>query len=374
MKVAIVSDWLVSYAGSEKVEEAILELFADADIYTNIYNAEAFKDTGFENRNITQSFIAKLPGAKRHYQKYLALMPYAVEQLDLSRYDLIISSSHAVAKGVITGPDQLHICYCHTPIRYAWDFQHQYLADSGMAKGLKSNVARYLLHRLRLWDYRTSNGVDHFIANSRYIARRINKVYRRKASVIYPNVDVDNFNLHEQKEDFYLAASRLVPYKRISLIVEAFTKMPDKKLVVIGTGEQAEKIKQMLTPNITFLGYQPTETLKSYMQRARAFIFAAEEDFGIMPIEAQACGTPVIAYGRGGALETVRNGETGIHFFEQTSAAIQQSVEQFEFKGITFDAQAIRHHAEQFSEMRFRQEMSAFVYTKWNEFIVQRGF
>lgn len=374
MKVAIVSDWLVSYAGSEKVEEAILELFADADIYTNIYDAEAFKDTLFENRNITQSFIARLPGAKKHYQKYLALMPYAVEQLDLSRYDVVISSSHAVAKGVITGPDQLHICYCHTPIRYAWDFQHQYLADSGMAKGLKGNIARYLLHRLRLWDYRTSNGVDHFIANSRYIARRINKVYRREASVIYPNVDVENFNLHEQKEGFYLAASRLVPYKRISLIVEAFTKMPDKKLIVIGTGEQAEKIKQMLTPNITFLGYQPTETLKSHMQRAKAFIFAAEEDFGIMPIEAQACGTPVIAYGRGGALETVRHGETGVHFYEQTSNAIRQSVEQFEREGITFDAQAIRHHAEQFSEARFKQEFSAFVNTRWNEFVERRGF
>ncbi|WP_249979297.1 glycosyltransferase family 4 protein [Vreelandella olivaria] len=374
MKVAIVSDWLVSYAGSEKVEEAILELFSDADIYTNIYDAEAFKGTGFENRNIKQSFIARLPGAKKHYQKYLALMPYAVEQLDLSRYDVIISSSHAVAKGVITGPDQLHICYCHTPMRYAWDFQHQYLADSGMAKGLKGNVARYLLHRLRLWDCRTSNGVDHFIANSRYIARRINKVYRREASVIYPNVDVENFNLYEQKENFYLAASRLVPYKRISLIVEAFTKMPDKKLVVIGTGEQAEKIKQMLTPNITFLGYQPTEILQAYMQRAKAFIFAAEEDFGIMPIEAQACGTPVIAYGRGGAFETVRHGETGAHFFEQTSAAIQQSVEQFEHEGIAFDAQAIRYHAEQFSEARFKQELSAFVDTKWNEFVEQRGF
>ncbi|WP_027351863.1 glycosyltransferase family 4 protein [Halotalea alkalilenta] len=374
MKIALVTDWLISYAGSEKVEEAILGLFPEADVYTCVYDPDAFSQTRFVEHEVKQSFISRLPKAKTHYQKYLPLMPYAVEQFDLAAYDVIISSSHAVAKGVLTGPDQLHVCYCHTPIRYAWDFQHQYLAESGMGKGIKGIVARYLLHRLRLWDVRTANGVDFFVANSRYIARRINKVYRRDAEVIYPNVAVDDFSLVEEKDDFYLAASRLVPYKRVALIVEAFTKMPDKRLVVIGHGEQMGQIKQMLTPNITYLGYQPFAELKHYMEQAKAFVFAAEEDFGIMPIEAQACGTPVIAYGRGGALETVVDGETGIHFHEQSCAGIVAAVERFEREGVKRSPALIRSHAERFSRQRFDERFKNFVDERWSEFRRQRGF
>lgn len=374
MNVALVIDWLTSYAGAQKVEEAILKLFPNADIYTCVYDKEVFENTIFEQHDIKESFISKLPKARKYYQKYLPLMPYAIEQFDLSEYDLIISSSHAVSKGVLTGPDQLHICYCHTPIRYGWDFQHQYLNEANMNTGIKGIVARYFLHKIRLWDVRTSNGVDFFIANSKYISKRIHKCYRRKAEVIYPNVDVDSFTLHSEKEDFYLTASRLVPYKRIALIVEAFRNMPEKKLFVIGKGEQEERIKKMLTPNITFLGYQSFSKLKYYMERAKAFVFAAEEDFGIIPIEAQACGTPIIAYGRGGALETVIDGQTGIHFHQQTCQAIQEAVARFEQKGVSFSPELIRHHAEKFSQRQFDEKFSNFIFDHWNKFCEQRGF
>lgn len=233
-------------------------------------------------------------------------MPLAIEQLDVSKYDLVISSSHAVAKGVITGPDQLHISYVHSPIRYAWDLQHQYLRESGLDKGIKGTLARYILYKIRNWDYRTANGVDSFVSNSDFIARRIHKVYRRKATTIYPPVDVSAFNYQGDKEDFYLTASRMVPYKKIDVIVQAFNKMPDKKLVVIGNGPDFNKIKSIAGSNVKILGYQPFEVLKDHMQRVKGFVFAAEEDFGITPVEAQACGTPVIAFGKGGSLKSIR--------------------------------------------------------------------
>ncbi len=230
-------------------------------------------------------------------------MPLAIEQLDVSKHDIILSSSHAVAKGIITGPDQLHISYIHSPIRYAWDLQHQYIKEAGLDKGMKGMVARWLLHKIRLWDCRTSNGVDHFIANSEFISRRIRKVYGRESKVIYPPVDVNRFKLCENKDDYYFTASRMVPYKRMDLIVEAFSQMPDKKLVVIGDGSEMSKIKAKASSNIELLGYQPNSVMQEYMQKAKGFVFAAEEDFGITPVEAQACGTPVIAFGKGGALK-----------------------------------------------------------------------
>lgn len=233
-------------------------------------------------------------------------MPLAIEQLDVSSHDVVISSSHAVAKGVLTGPDQLHISYVHSPIRYAWDLQHQYLREAALDSGIKGILAKYILHKMRVWDSRTSNGVDHFIANSHFISRRIKKVYGREADVIYPPVDINRFPLFEEKEDFYLTASRLVPYKRIDLIVEAFSNMPDKKLVVIGDGSEMSKIKAKAKSNIEIMGYQSSNVMLDYMQKAKAFVFAAEEDFGITPVEAQACGTPVIAFGKGGSLETIR--------------------------------------------------------------------
>lgn len=361
-KIAIIHDWLTVYAGAEKTLEQILTLYPQADIFT-IVDFLPQKDREFlAGHKITTSFIQKLPFARTKYRHYLPLMPLSIEQFDLSGYDLIISDSHAVAKGVITGPDQIHISYVHSPIRYAWDLQHQYLRESGLDKGLKGWIAKYLLHRIRLWDYRTANGVDHFIANSGFIAKRIWKVYRRESNVIYPPVDVEAFELHEEKEDFYLTASRMVPYKKIDLIVEAFSQMGDKKLIVIGDGPDFEKIKAKAGQNVMLMGYQPFEVLRDHMQRARAFVFTAEEDFGIAPVEAQACGTPVIAFGKGGTLETVVDGVSGLFFDTQDVESLCKAVERFET--MEFDYKKISIHAHKFSEERFLTEMKSFFQEK----------
>jgi len=354
----------------------ISRVFPSADIFSVVdflSDADRLKIT---DRPIKTSFIQKLPRAAKSYRSYLPLMPLAIEQLDLSPYDVIISSSHAVAKGVLTGPDQLHVSYIHSPIRYAWDLQHQYLRESNLERGAKSWIARWLLHKIRIWDYRTSAGVDHFVANSKFIARRVRKVYGRESVVIYPPVDVDSFSYCEEKDDFYLAASRLVPYKRMDLIVKAFAQMPDKKLVVIGDGPDMSKLRALATSNVILLGYQPFAELKSYMQRARAFVFAAEEDFGITPVEAQACGTPVIAYGKGGALETVRESSdptlaTGIWFDAQTAEAIVGAIARFERMEAYIHSAACRTHAESFSSERFRKEFRDYVNRRWLAFSAQ---
>ena len=311
MRVAIVHDWLTVYAGAEKVLEQMFNIWPDADLFAVVDFLQE-KDRHFvKGKRARTTFIQRLPKAATRYRNYLVLMPLAIEQLDLSSYDIVVSSCHAVSKGVITGPEQLHVCYVHSPIRYAWDLQHQYLAESRMSTGIKGWIARVVLHYIRMWDVRTANGVDCFVANSGFIARRVAKVYRRDASVIYPPVDIDAFSFVGKKGDFYLTASRMVPYKKIRLIVEAFSRMPDKTLVVIGEGPEFERVRAAATPNVRILGYQSFDVLRDHMQRARAFIFAAEEDFGITPVEAQACGTPVIAFAKGGALETVR-GKNGI--------------------------------------------------------------
>lgn len=367
MRIAFVHEWLVTYAGAEKVLEAMLSEFPDADVFCVVdFLPEQHRKILCRQRPKT-TFIQKIPFAGRMYKYLLPMMPIAVEQLDLSGYDIVISNSHAVAKGVITGPDQLHICYCYTPIRYAWDLQHQYLAESGMKRGIRSMLARWYLHRIRIWDTRTAAGVDHFIACSRYIARRIKKAYQRDAAVIYPNVAVDDFPLGKTKKDYYVTASRMVPYKRMGLIVEAFADMPDKHLVVIGDGPQFEGAKSAATPNVTMLGYQPYDVLLRHLQDAKAFIFAAEEDFGIAPLEAQACGTPVLAFGRGGACETVVDGITGLFFHEQTTAAICDAVARFEQQQSRFNPLVIRAHAEKFSDAEFRQSFKRFVKARWTE-------
>ncbi|PHM66214.1 glycosyl transferase, group 1 family protein [Xenorhabdus stockiae] len=374
MKISIIHEWLVSYAGSEQVSANILRLYPRAKLFSLVDFLTDKQRESLGNKRAITSFIQKLPKANKHYQKYLPLMPLAIEQLDVSHADIVISSSHAVAKGVLTGPDQLHISYVHSPMRYAWDLQHQYLRESGLNKGLKGWITKWLLHKLRQWDYRTANGVDHFVANSHFIARRIKKVYGRDATVIYPPVAVEDFPCVEQKEDFYFTASRMVPYKKMDLIVEAFTKMPDKKLIVIGDGSEYKRIAALADghTNITLLGYQPFEELKSHMQRAKAFVFAAEEDFGITPVEAQACGTPVIAFGKGGALETVRplgHGEpTGLFFDKQDVESLCSTVKLFESSISQFQPQFCRKNAERFSEARFAQEFSSFVEDKWQEF------
>lgn len=366
MKVAIVCDWLVTYAGAERVLEQILKIYPEADLFCVVdFLPEGQRDF-IQNKKTRTSFIQNLPGARKHYKVYLPLMPFAIEQLDVSGYDLVISSSHAVAKGIITGPDQIHISYVHSPMRYAWDMQHQYLRESGLTNGLKGWIVRLTLHYIRMWDYRTANGVDYFIANSKFIARRIKKVYGRKARVIYPPVDIESYSLCKEKKDFYLTASRLVPYKKVRLIVEAFNEMPDKKLVVIGDGSEYEKIKDIAKGNITLMGYQPFNVLKEKMQHAKAFVFAAEEDFGITPVEAQACGTPVIAYGKGGSLETVNGSNdsfsTGIFFATQTVSAIKEAVENFEQRD-AITPEACRAWAEQFQLTRFQIEIKSYVNT-----------
>lgn len=364
MKVAIVHDWLTVYGGAERVLEQIIDCYPDADLFSVVDFLEQ-RDC-LRGKVVHTSFIQKLPFAKRRYRAYLPLMPLAIEQFDLSAYDLIISSSHAVAKGVLTGPDQLHVSYVHSPIRYAWDLQHQYLRESNLQRGLRSILARVLLHYIRGWDARSANGVDHLIANSRFVGRRISKTYRRDYSVLYPPVQVEAFEPGIRKDDFYLSASRLVPYKKIDLIVEAFSAMPQRKLVVIGDGPQMQKIRAKAGPNVTILGYQPFEVLKDHMQRAKAFVFAAEEDFGISVVEAQACGTPVIAFGKGGALETVRDlaqrNPTGLFFMQQDVAALQAAVERFEHSLELFTPRACRANAERFSAPLFRRGFTALVH------------
>jgi len=367
LKVTIVHDWLTTLAGAEKVLEVIYELFP-SPIYTLVKDNNALKGSIFEKAQIHTSFIQKLPLAKKKYRNYLPFFPLAIEQFDLSKYDIIISSSHAVAKGILTNSTQLHICYCHTPIRYVWDLYHQYLNESNLNKGLKGLIARLILHYIRLWDYSTVNRVDYFIANSKYVARRIKKIYGRDAKVIYPPVDVNKFQVHTNKEDFYLTASRMVPYKKIDLIVEAFSQMPDKCLVVIGDGPDFENVKSKAGKNVELLGYQPFDVLKDYMQRAKAFIFAAEEDFGITPVEAQASGTPVIAFGRGGALETVIEGETGFFFKNQNVDSLIEAVNFYEKLEDKFDCITIRKNAERFSKERFKNEFKEFVDSKIDEF------
>ncbi|WP_313242496.1 glycosyltransferase family 4 protein [Stutzerimonas nitrititolerans] len=377
MKIAIVHDWLVTYAGAERVLAGLIETWPDADLFAVIDFLSDEDRASLGGKRANTTFIQQLPKAKTHYQKYLPLMPLAIEQLDMSAYDLVISSSHAVAKGVLTGPNQLHISYVHSPIRYAWDLQHQYLHEASLDRGIKAKLARMLLHYMRMWDQRTASGVDEFIANSHFIGRRINKSYRRESTVIYPPVDTRNFTLYAEKEDFYLTASRLVPYKRIPMIVEAFSRMPDKKLIVIGAGPEMDKAKELASPNVTLMGYQNFAVLLHHMQRARAFVFAAEEDFGIAPIEAQACGTPVIAFGRGGVLETVRGVDhpepTGVFYDEQTAESLIAAIGEFEAQAHHIFPDACRASAERFSTERFRQEIKAFVETRVLEISLHQG-
>ncbi len=364
MKIAIVHDWLVTYAGAERALEQILLLYPDADLYSLVDFIPPQNRAFLLTKKVHTSFIQRLPYAKEQYRRYLPLMPFAIEQFDLSGYDLIISSSHAVAKGVLTHQRQMHICYCYTPIRYAWDMQAQYLKESGLNRGLKGLAVRLMLYYIRKWDIKTSKRVNHYVAISQYIADRILKIYGRKAAIIYPPVDLENFVPATAKDSFYLSASRMVPYKKIGLIVEAFSKMSDKRLVVIGDGPDFDKIRMKAGKNIDLLGYQPTAVLKEYMQKAKAFVYAAEEDFGIVTVEAQSCGTPVIAYGKGGSLETVIDGKTGVFFYEQTVRGIQDAVMRFESSQGQYSMQSMREHVRKFSQERFKQEFKRFVNDK----------
>jgi len=362
LKTAIVHDWFAGYAGSERCVESFTNLYPEADVFVlfNFLTDEEQKIV-VKNKKPHTSFIQNLPFARSNHRKYLPLFPYAIEQFDLSEYDLIISSSHAVAKGVLTNQNQLHICYCHTPIRYAWDLTHQYLKESKLTSGIKGAFAKWVLHYIRMWDISVANRPDFFIANSGYIAKRIKKIYNRESFVINPPVDLNNFECSAGKDDFYLTASRFVPYKRMDVIAEAFSKMPDKKLVIVGSGPDEEKIKEKSGSNIEFAGYLNGERYKDYMMRAKGFVFAAEEDFGIVVIEALASGTPVIALDKGGTAETVQNGINGVHFSEQSVESIKEAVERFEKTRSGFDSIKIAENAKQYDRKIFEEKVRKFV-------------
>jgi len=370
-KIAIVHEWFTSHAGSEKVVEQILRVYPNADLYSLVDFLSPEQREFIQHKPVTTSFIQSLPFAQTHFRNYLPLMPLAVEQFDLSSYDLIISSHHAVAKGVLTRPDQLHISYVHTPLRYGWELQHQYLRQANLVSGPKSWLTRAILHYMRLWDVASANRVDAYVANSYYVARRIEKTYRRSANVIYPPVSVDRFDAQVRREDFYLTVSRFVPYKRVDLTVRAFVRL-GLPLVVIGDGGEAKALKHLAKAsgqnNIQFLGKQPDDVVEDYMQRCRAFVFPPEEDFGITPVEAQAAGAPVIAYAKGGQAETVIHEQTGYLFPFQTVESLVQSVERLEASVGQFEAGALRQNAERFSSTQFRSAFQTFVEAAWSKF------
>jgi glycosyltransferase involved in cell wall biosynthesis len=368
-RIAVVHEWLLDFAGSESVLAEVLQCFPEADLFALVDRMPPADRARLGDRQARTTFLQKMPGIASRLKYYLPLMPFAIEQIDLTGYDLVISSSHAVAKGVIVPPDALHVSYVHSPMRYAWDLQFAYLRDEGLERGARSLLARWLLHRMRIWDHRSAAGVDCFIAGSHFVARRILKAYRRGAQVIHPPVDTGRFRPGERRTDEYLAVSRLWGYKRIDLLVEAFAAMPDRRLVVIGDGPELARLRSSAPANVALLGYQPAAVVLERMQCARAFMFAGVEDFGIAPVEALACGTPVIALRRGGAAETCAGLDseqpTGVFFEEQSAAAIVEAVKAFEESGGRISSEACRLRAERFSAPRFRSEFRAFVERKY---------
>lgn len=366
LRAAVVHDWLPVYGGAERVLEQMLHVLPQAELYSLLDFVPEEQRAFLGGRKVHTSMIQRLPLARRKYRAYLPLAPLAIEGFDLSAHDLVLSSSYVVAKGVLTTADQLHVSYVHSPIRYAWDLQEAYLRDGGYTRGLKGFMARALLHYLRLYDVTSASRPDVLVANSHFVAQRIWNTYRRRAFVIHPPVDVDAFEPCEEKDGPYVTCARLVPYKRVDLLVEAFGRMPQRELVVIGDGPDLGRLQALAPANVRFLGRQPHEALAYYLRHARGFLFGALEDFGIAPVEAMACGTPVAAYGRGGALETVEEGVSGVLFHEQTPEAVCDAVERLE--RTPFEADRIRAHAERFSAARFRAALNALLEQAWAQF------
>ena len=367
MKKALIHDTLTQNGGAEKCVESFTNIWNDFDIFTLVdHLSEKDREKIIKGKKTKTSFIQKLPFSKKLFRHYFSLYPLAVEQFDFSEYDFVLSSSYSVCKGILTRPDQIHISYVYSPVRYAWDLYHQYLKEAKLESGLKSIIVKRMLFKFRNWDAGTANRPDYYIAISQYIAKRIKKLYDKDSIVIYPPVDCSNFTIGEATSDYYFTTSRMVPYKKINLIVEAFSKMPDKKLIVGGDGPDFKKICKLKTSNVELLGYLDNKTLLNYTQSAKAFIFAAEEDFGIAPIEAQACGVPVIAFGKGGALETivgsfatennVKSSDTGVFFEKQTVDSLINAVEIFEKNSNKFDKKIIRNQALKFDTKRFESE------------------
>lgn len=372
-RVAIVHDWFDKPGGAERVAHELIGCFPEADVFAVVDMLSAKDRDIVFDKPVATSFIQRLPGARKHFRRYLPLMPLAIEQMDMSNYDIVISSSWAVAKGVITSPEQLHIAYVHTPMRYAWDQQHEYLRLGGMGHGIKSNAARLALHWLRVWDVRTANNVDVWLANSRNVARRIQKIYGKESEILHPSIRLQDFEFTTSKENYYFTCSRLVQYKRVDLLVDAFLRMPNRKLVIAGDGPEMQRLMKSTqgASNIELLGRRTDSQVRDLLKSARAFVFAANEDFGIAPLEAQACGTPVIAFGRGGALETVRGygetGPTGCFFSEQTSDSIMAAIGRFE--ALTIDPSDCRINATQFRAELFRERLHGIVERHWERLL-----
>ena len=363
-RVALVQDALPYMGGAERVLEAVLEIFPDAPIFTLVFNRRRFKGTVFENHPVYSSFIDRLPWSNRHYRNYLPLFPLAIEQIDLRGFDVILSFSYAVAHGVLTRPDQVHISFTYTPLRQAWTNYHGFLKHAGLDRGPKSWTARLLLHYLRLWDFSAASRVDHLVAISQWVSGLIRKAYRRSSSVIYPPVDLDKFQPGWPRENYYIAVSRLASHKRVDLIVEAFSKL-GLPLIVVGDGPEYEHLARLAKPNVRLLGWQSDRQIRGLLGKAKAFVHAAEEDFGIAIVEAQAAGCPAIAYGGGGALETVISGSTGVFFPQQTVESLVESVERFESSETIFDTSDLRWNAGRFSKKRFQHEVIDLVSRTW---------
>lgn len=347
MKVAIIHDWLTGIRGGELVLDSLLKLYPEAELFTLIYNKGALNER-IENRKIHTAFTDRLPFKKTKYRSYLPLFPMAIETFDLRSFDLIISSSHCVAKGIIPHPDALHISYIHSPMRYVWDLYYDYFPEM---KGLKSYIIQAFSNYLRTWDVASAHRVDQFISNSAFIARRIKKFYQREAEVVFPPCLPEGFKvIEEKKEDFYLIVSAFAPYKRIDLAIETF-RTNGKKLIVIGSGQDEKKLKKNVPSNIEFLGNKPRAEIAEYYKKARAFIFPGLEDFGITPVESQGYSTPVIAFGKGGALETVVDGKTGVFFEEQSSESLNEAILRFE--KINFSKNDFQTNIDRFTEEKF---------------------
>src|SRR5437588_3223720 len=363
MKVALVHDYLNQMGGAERVVIALHEIFPDAPIYTSIYDP-ARVDPAFQKMDIRTSFMQKLPMVTKHHQPYLPLYPFAMEKLDLRGYDLVLSSSSAFGKGVITRPETMHICYCHTPMRWCWNYE-EYVEREHLGKVARA-ILPFLITKLRTWDQVSAMRVDHFIANSPVVAERIRKYYRREAIYIPPSVEASRFPFDPttEPENYFLILSRLVPYKRIDLAIEACNQL-QLPLVIIGGGRDLERLKRMAGSTIRFLGKLSDEEVLHYYTHCRAFIFPGEEDFGITPLEAQACGRPVIAYGAGGALATIVDGITGTFFREQTVESLTTVLASFNER--MFNPFVIRNHALEFDTPRFRRRILQFIEAKLSE-------
>jgi glycosyltransferase involved in cell wall biosynthesis len=373
MKIALIHDWLTGMRGGEKCLEVLCELFPEATLFTLLHKEGSVSET-ITRMKIKTSFIQSLPFSSNNYQKYLPLFPTAIEQFDLTGFDLVISSSHCVAKGVITSPETCHICYCHTPMRYAWEMYYIYFSKNSVSPLIRWSVP-FFINYLRTWDEKSSDRVDWFVANSENVRRRIQKHYRRDAEVIYPPVDTEYFGLGKSEEDYFLVASALVPYKRIDLAILAFNEL-NLPLLVIGEGSDRKKLMKLAGKNIKFLEWQKPSELKKYYFECKALIFPGEEDFGIVPVEAQACGKSVIAYGKGGATESIKGAypdqeitsdHTGIFFYPQTKEALIEAVRRFE--SVKFDPLRIREHSLQFDKKIFKQKIKEFIEAKFEEHI-----